>query len=206
MKVNMTDKYDIEEKDGTLTLVSRSFREGEGSMLNKGIFTPELTSSLVSAAAVIVLVAIALINGLKFTATYYVTGIVVFTILFVLLRKFAFYEEYMKVSFDKNAGSISLVEHRPFGTSRTYKTESLAEIKQSKLEIEPQNPDGAEFVVKIAAQHGTLMPGFGEKKIFHAVSLVFKDGQKRTLFSTEDEVAAAELSLRLRNFIGGGSA
>jgi len=32
MKVNMTDKYDIEEKDGTLTLVSRSFREGEGSM------------------------------------------------------------------------------------------------------------------------------------------------------------------------------
>jgi hypothetical protein len=200
------DSYRIDIEGDVLTFNTGSFRVGEGSMLNKGIFSPELTSSLVSAAAVIVLVAVALINGLEFTAAYYATAVAVFAVLFVLLRKFVFYEEYLEASVDRAAGKIKLRVHRPFGDRRTYELARLAEVAKGSTEIEPGNPDGAEFVVKIAAQHGTLMPGFGEKKVFHSVELVFEGGDKYTLFSSEDEVEAAELALRLRNFIGGGVA
>jgi hypothetical protein len=152
------------------------------------------------------LVVLALINGLKFTAAYYAAAIAVFTVLFMALRKFVFYEEYLEACIDRAAGDIKLKVHRPFGDKRRYDLAKLGEVATKRVEIEPQNPDGADFVVKIAAQHGTLMPGFGEKKVFYTVELAFEGRDRYTLYSSQDEVEAAELALRLRNFIGGGVA
>ncbi|NIN70309.1 MAG: hypothetical protein GTO63_37660, partial [Anaerolineae bacterium] len=51
------------------------------------------------------------------------------------------------------------------GAHRSHRLSDLEEVRRRQIVIEPENPDGVDFVAKIAIQHGTLIPGFGETKI-----------------------------------------
>lgn len=202
----MAGMYEIEMEEGALTLRTRFFRAGVGSLLHTSVFTPELTSSLAAGAVIVVLVAAALLGGLKFTAAYVLGVVILFVILFLFLRKFVFYEELLEVKIDKAADEVSVKVRKFMGSARSHRLSDLSEVKRGQVVFTPENPDGVDFVAKIAIQHGTMIPDFGETKTFNTVELVFKDGSKETVFSAEDEEKAKEVSRKIGEFVGGGVA
>jgi hypothetical protein len=54
-------------------------------------------------------------------------------------------------------------------------------IETKKTEV--VNRDGVEFVEKISAMHGTVIPGFGEEKTFYSLKLGFADNTEQTIFA-----------------------
>ncbi len=199
----MKGNYDIEVKDGVLRLRTPSFRAGDFSMLHSGIFTPELTSSLAAAAVMVVLLMAAMIAGLRVTAAYMLLAAALFAALFLAFRRYVFFEESLEAVIDRASGTICVEIRKLFGFKRSYGMDDLSEVRQGKVVITPKNPDGVEFVEKIAIQHGTVIPGFGEEKRFSTVELVFRDGTEVRVFSSEDDEEARALAERLRQFVGG---
>ncbi len=198
----MASLYEIDIKGEALTLRTRSFRAGMESVLHSGIFTPELTSSLAAGAVVVAVVAVSVVGGLKFSMLYGVGVVALFVLLFLTLRRFVFYEEDLEARIDKASGSVSVKVRKFMGRSRTYRLSDLSEVRREQVVVSPENPDGVDFVAKIAIQHGTLIPGFGETKTYNTVGLVFRDGSREIVFSSENEDEAKEVSGKLSGFVG----
>jgi hypothetical protein len=59
----------------------------------------------------------------------------------------------------------------------------IAGIRIETTKSEVLNRDGAEFVERISAQHGTVIPGFGEEKTFYSLILKYAGEGERTLFA-----------------------
>lgn len=198
--------YQLTAEDSRLLLRTPSFRAERGSVLHSGIYNRELTSSLAAGTIVGAAFLALVLAGVKVTVIYLVPAVLLFSGLFVFLRKAVFYEEQLEAVFDKAGRVITVVVKRFPERRYTYPLEELTEIKEDHIVITPENPDGISFVEKIAAQHGTVIPGFGETKEFYTVDLRFKGGRHMRVFSSREESGAGELQRRLREFIGGESA
>ncbi|MGD2080264.1 MAG: hypothetical protein PVG55_00370 [Nitrospirota bacterium] len=193
-------------EDSRLRLRTRSFRAGMESVLHSGIFTPELTSSLASGAVVVIIVGASLLGGLEFAVAHVAGIIALFVVLFLVLRKYVFYEQYLEAVMDKASDRVSLRIKKFMGEERSHRLSDLKEVRRGRVVVEPENPDGVDFVAKIAIQHGQALPGFGETKTYYTVNLLFNDGTEETLFSSENEEDSEVVTRRIGDFVGGGVA
>lgn len=186
-----------------LILRTSSFRPERGSILHSGIFNRELASVL--SASVIGGVSFVLLSFiLRNKVILYIISLVLFTLSFLFFRIVVFKESDLETVFDKDSGLISINLKGPLRTKhKTFPIITKDNILLSHVEYEPSNPEGIEVVERVALQHGTVIPGFGEKKEFYNVDLLFKDGEKVTIYSSKEKDDAEEIIRKIKTFLGG---
>lgn len=186
-----------------LILRTSSFRPERGSILHSGIFNRELASVL--SASVIGGVSFVLLSFiLRNKVILYIISLVLFTLSFLFFRIVVFKESDLETVFDKDSGLISINLKGPLRTKhKTFPIITKDNIFLSHVEYEPSNPEGIEVVERVALQHGTVIPGFGEKKEFYNVDLLFKDGEKVTIYSSKEKDDAEEIMRKIKSFLGG---
>jgi hypothetical protein len=198
--------YQISVKNGRLVLRTSSFRAERGSVLHSGIYNRELTSSL-AASALLALIFVALVlAGVDVSLIYVIPAAVFFAGFFIFFRKALFYEESLDAVIDRASGLIEVTTRRFPVKTESFALSDLAAVRQGHVVITPENPDGVQFVEKIALQHGTVIPGFGEVREFHTVELEFKNGRMVRVFSSEQEAEAARVTKSLKEYVGEGFA
>jgi hypothetical protein len=193
--------YRIELEGGRLTVVSTSFRAEGESMLHSGVYNRELTSSLAAGALTLAAAVALYFVGLRGKAAHVAIAALVFVASFLAFRLLVFRDDSMAVVFDRPMGTVTVRAPGPFQKEKAYSFYDLKEVRAGRRLITPQNPDGIKFVEKIALQHGTAMPGFGEAKDFHTVEAVFKDGHRVTVFSTLEPASAQALLRDINSYL-----
>ncbi|HEB76642.1 MAG TPA: hypothetical protein ENJ04_09845 [Nitrospirae bacterium] len=200
--MNESGTYRVEIEDGRIALKTTSFKAERGSVLHSGIYNREFSSILVGAAAAAsVLVLFALKYELQ--PVHYVVAAAVFVAAFPLARVYLFKEPCLETVIDRSAKTVSVTLRRPFGRrSVTRPLSSLSDIGVVHTRIEPENPDGVAFVKKIALQHGTVIPGFGQTEDFYSVVLRLA-GEEFTVLTTRAEAEANAVAEKLKRYVGG---
>ncbi len=198
--------YSIRINGDTLTFRTTSFTAEKGSVLHSGIYNRELTSSLVAGAVVVIVALILLFSDAHFGGWHYAGLSVLFFTLFALLRLYVFYESYVEVVIDKTARTISFFKKGIRNFRRKVPLGDLKDITSGYKVIVPENPDGIQVVEKIALQHGTVIPGFGEVKEFHTVHLEFENENGVMIFTSPDKAEAQYVQETFKRHIGGGVA
>ena len=172
------------DRDATrLVFRTASFVADRGSVLHSGIYNREFSSVLASFALAGLVYFLLVLNFGK-EGFFYAVFMVLFIAAFPLFRKFVFREQFLEAVFDRAA---AVAEIGVSGMRRkVLERMPLARITGIRIDTtktEMANRDGVEFVEKISAQHGTVIPGFGEEKTFYSLILKFSDGRERTLFA-----------------------
>ncbi len=194
--------FSIRRQDRTLVFRTALFSAERGSVLHSGIYNREMASILVS-FAVAGLVAVILSRAYGTMPALSAVFLTVFVAGFLLLRWFVFRERYLEAVFDAEGRTVTVGLHG--GVKDRPETIPFGKIERlliRKKEIGIENPDGVAFVEKISAQHGTVIPGFGEEKVFYVLELSLSEGGSRTLFAgsrAEDALAAYD---EIRGFSG----
>lgn len=201
MSERLRTVYQIDIKDDVLTLRTASFRAEKGSVLHSEIYNRELASTFV-AALFAVTVMILLAMRYKLQLLHYAIAVVTFIIVFPLCRTYVFREPYLETQFDRASGIVSITLKRPIG-GRTVKMpiDSLRGVRINHVRLVPQNPDGIRVVERVALQHGTVIPGFGEVKDLYSVELVFNGGGF-VIFTTTIKQEADSAVEKLKRYIG----
>jgi hypothetical protein len=195
-------EYRLDIKDGALMLNTASFRAEEGSVLHSGIYNRELTSSLAAGALTLAVVIALFFSGLAMTALCPALAVLAFVTSFVLFRVFVFYDSHLRAVIDRSKGTVTVVTKKMFGRESSYPLDALEDVITGRVVFTPENPDGIEVVEKIALQHGTVIPGFGETKELHTVEFMFEDGRKVMVFSSREPAEAGALAGEIRSFLG----
>jgi hypothetical protein len=198
--------YTLNIKRDRLMFRSTSFRAERGSVLHSGIYSRELASSLVAGGLVALLSVVLFYADVESTSLHIGGYAVLFVVLFVLLRVYVFYEEFLETVIDKGEKTLTVFRKGLPSEKTTVPLAELAGIRKGYTAIAPENPDGVRFVEKIALQHGTAIPGFGELKEYHTVNLEFSDGDTLMVFSTENAATAEEVLGLMNKFVGVQSA
>jgi hypothetical protein len=199
--MNERGAFNIEKENGKIRLTTTSFSADRGSVLHSGIFNKELASSFVAAvvaSAFVILVAVS--SDLKLL--HYFIAAIIFVIIFPLSRIYIFKEPRLETVLDENSGILSITLSGPLGKKKIEGLlEAVRDISVDHIRIEPENPDGIRIVEKIALQHGTVIPGFGEVKEFFNVQLQLDD-KRYTVLTTSHEVDARSVADELRMYAG----
>ena len=189
-------------KDATqLVFRTASFVADRGSVLHSGIYNREFSSVLASFA----LAGIAyflLVTGFGKKAVFYAVFLVLFIGTFPLLRIYVFRERYREAVFDRAAATVEISRfwmRRKVLLNKPLKSISGIRIDTTKTEI--VNRDGVEFVEKISAQHGTVIPGFGEEATFYSLKLGFTDGTESTLFADRNMQDVISVHDEIKGFL-----
>ena len=189
-------------KDATrLVFRTTSFVANRGSVLHSGIYNREFSSVLASFA----LAGIAyflLVTGFGKKAVFYAVFLVLFIGTFPLLRIYVFRERYREAVFDRAAATVEISRfwmRRKVLLNKPLKSISGIRIDTTKTEI--VNRDGVEFVEKISAQHGTVIPGFGEEATFYSLKLGFTDGTESTLFADRNMQDVISVHDEIKGFL-----
>lgn len=193
--------YSIDMAGNRLTFKTAFFRAEEGSMLHAGIYNRELASSLAAGGTTLMIFLAFLFAGFDVTFIFLIPAIIMFVGFFLFFRVAVFYEESLEAVIDKSEGMVTVWMRKFFGTKESYPLNELRDIKLEHVVISPENPNGIEVVEKVALQHGTVIPGFGEVKEFHTVELEFKGGRRFTIFSSKEQSEATDVQTRLTKFI-----
>jgi hypothetical protein len=172
------------DKDTTRLLFrTASFAPDRGSVLHSGIYNREFSSVLASFALAGLAYFLLVLNFGR-EVFFYAVFMVLFIAAFPLFRRYVFRERYLEALFDR---ATAVAEIRLYGIrTRSLERMPLGRIAGIRIETtksEVLNRDGAEFVEKISAQHGTVIPGFGEEKTFYSLILKYAEGGERTLFA-----------------------
>ncbi len=193
--------YKTEKKNSSLLFRTEHFRADRESVLHKGIYNKEFASAL-SSLAIAGLVYAALAMEQKRTILPHIAFAVIFIGGYPLLRMFVFKDRYLEVLFDLSKG---LAEISVTGLVRR-KTESLplSAVKNILIEskkIGIENPDAVEFVEKISAQHGTVIPGLDEEKTFFMLKLILADGSDRMIFADTEMQDVMDAHEEIKGFL-----
>lgn len=186
-----------------LELATTSFETEAGSMLHGGIYNRELASSLAAGAVLVFAAIITVYLGIKPGFYEYLMAAILFVVLFLAFRVFVFFERRLVVTIDKAGGLVTVFIKGVVGKMKRVPIEELTGIKRGYTVIAPENLDGIRVVEKVALQHGTVIPGFGDLKEFHTVNLLFKDGRGITVFSSPDPKDTEEVLYAMKRFVGG---
>lgn len=176
-------RYKTERTDSLLLFRTEHFSAERESVLHKGIYNKEFASVL-SSLAVAGLIYAALAMQHKRNILPHAAFAVIFIGGYPLFRMLVFKDRYLEALFDPSKG---LAEISVAGLIRR-KTESLplSAVKNVLVEskkIGVENPDAVEFVEKISAQHGTVIPGFGQEKTLFMLKLTLADGTDRVIYA-----------------------
>ena len=190
-----TKGYSLSVTGAVLLFRTARFSAERESVLHKGIYNKDFAAALSSLAAAGLVYALLALN---YRRSFYFH--LVFAFIFIggypLLRTFVFKDRLIEVVLDssKGTGRISIA-----GLLRQrVETISLAEIENVLIETKKfgvENPDAVEFVEKISAQHGTVIPGFGEEQTFYMLKLILVSGAERMIYADgvmEDVIDARE--------------
>jgi hypothetical protein len=195
-------QYTICKEEDRLIFTTPAYKVGPDSVLHSGIYNREFSSMLASAAVAGMIYAIVamnshnrLISSMVFLALF-AAGVLFF-------RKFIFRESLMKAVFDAASGETKI--YTTWITEKLRETIAIRSIKEIRIERrkqEVENPDAVQFVEKISAQHGTVIPGFGKEKVLFLLKLLLEDGTERTIYSgdsMQDVISAHEA---IKEFLG----
>jgi hypothetical protein len=183
MAVTKEKGYEVSVTGDVLVFSTSLFSAEPESVLHKGIYNKDFASVLSSLSVAGLVWAIPALNFRRTIFSH-----VVFAVIFIggypLFRTLVFKDRSLHALFDRGRG---LAEISVTGLIRK-KVESLplSAVKSVLIEtnkIEVKNPDAVEFVEKISAQHGTVIPGFGEEKTFFMLKLKLADGSDRMIYS-----------------------
>jgi len=192
--------YQIEMSGQALVFTTSSVKAEKGSVLHSGIFNRELASFLAS-GSILTLLGLFFARYGRIQTLHVIAGIVLFTMISLILRKYLFHEPMLRAVFDGRRGTISIA-HRGvlFQKREGFPLTGLSGITLNRIVLRPENPDGIEIVEKIALHHFVVIPGFGETEEFFTVQLDF--GEKSVmLFSSRKKEEAEEVHGRLKGFV-----
>jgi hypothetical protein len=194
-------KYKTEKKDSLLLFRTEHFSAERESVLHKGIYNKEFASALCS-LAVAGLIYAALAMQQKKTMLPHVAFAVIFIGGYPLLRMFVFKDRFLEALFDRSKG---LAEISVTGLIRKKKESlPLSSVKNMLIEskkISVENPDAVEFVEKISAQHGTVIPGFGREKTFFMLKLMLADGSDRMIYADTEMQDVMDAHEEIKEFL-----
>ena len=193
--------FSISEESDKLVFRTAHFGAGRGSVLHSGIYNREFSSVLAS-FTVAGLVYFFLVMQFGREAVLYFAALLLFVIAFPLFRKYVFRERFLEAIFDR-AGSEVMVSISWIWERVVLKL-PLSSIKGLRIESrkdEVINRDGVEFVERISAMHGTVIPGFGEEKTFYLLMLCLADGAERAIFEGSDARETISAYDRIREFL-----
>ncbi|MBF0539116.1 MAG: hypothetical protein HQL03_12785 [Nitrospirae bacterium] len=201
--------YRLETRGDILRVETRLFKTQKGSVLHSGVYNRELASLFVSgggAMAWLMLVASLHWSGY----VHFVISAIVFMLLYPLCRAYVFKEPVLETIIDRKERLILLNLKKTFGkqehpAAKRKKTikRQLGDLRGVGLEhvaTQPHNPDGAAFVQKIASQHGTPIPGFGQTEHYYAVVLSF-DTEQLVIFSSTERSESEALVAEIEGFL-----
>ncbi|QWR78361.1 hypothetical protein [Candidatus Magnetomonas plexicatena] len=140
------------------------------------------------------------------TLIHYVIALVLVIISFPLSRVLLFKEPALNVLIDKDVGLIKFTKNGIFKTNVLEKPfNSLHGVTIKHTEFKMSNPDGVEFVRKIALGHGTVIPGFGLSEHIYSVECIFEhigdSPENIIIYSSNSEKEAQELADNVLNYI-----
>lgn len=192
--------YQFDIRDNALTFKTASFKADKGSVLHSGIYNREMASTL-AAGACLTFAGFFFATKGRIGVLHFVSAIVIFTILFLLFRTYVFRDPVLCTEIDKGKGTIAISSENIFGRNKvSLPLSELEGVRQDYVSSAPVNPDGIAIVQKIALQHGTVIPGFGETAEFYTVELEFKNGRRELVFSSKVPAEAEDVANNLKQF------
>ena len=201
MTVASEKGYVLSKTGDALVLRTARFSAERGSVLHKGIYNKEMASVL-SSLAVAGLVYAALAMNFKRSIVAHLAFVVIFIGGYPLLRTLVFKDRLLEVLFDLPRGLAEIVITGLL--SKKKESLPLSAIKNLLIEskkIAVENPDAVEFVEKISAQHGTVIPGFGEEKTWFILKLRLSDGTDRPIYADTDMQDVMDVHGEIKEFL-----
>jgi len=175
--------YSLSKDRSTLVIRTTSFVADKGSVLHSGIYNREF-SSLLAAFTFAGIAYFFLVMRFGKALVFYALFLVLFVAAFLLFRMFVFRERYLETVLDK-AGAKAVIS-LSWVRKKVLACVPLTDITGLRIDTkktEVVNRDGVEFVERISAMHGTVIPGFGEDTVFYSLKLRLADGTDRTIFA-----------------------
>lgn len=176
-----------------LAFQTNSFRQERGSVLHPGIYNRE-TASILASAACVVLIGFFFAPRAAPSHVHFPAGLILFLLLFLFFRTYVFIDSILRVVIDKRNNTVVIGR-------RIFPLQELVSVLEENKEIAPENPDGVKVAGKIALQHGTVIPGFGETFRFRTVVLKFRYSDSMVIFSSGDYSETANVTNLFRNFM-----
>lgn len=197
--------YEIRGGDEVLVIRARTFSPERGSVLHGGIFSKELASSFMATGLSLLFLLVVVLLGGRPGPVHYSLAVVVFIVCFVFSRIYLFSGAYLETVIDRKRACITIIR-KGFFRSRIVRKPlgDLRDIALSTTKYEAEDSDAAQFVRRIAAQHGTVIPGFGERKIYHSVVLAIGEGSY-SVFASKSLREAEHVLCRVRDFVSGNT-
>jgi hypothetical protein len=190
--------YSICREENRLTFRTPTFRVGPDSVLHSGIYNREFSSMLASATVAGVIYVIIALNS-RSALLSSMAFLLVFAAGILFFRKFIFKRIVMEVVFDIGRGEVKIFRNWIKKSLReTISLGSIQKISIERTKEEAENPDAVEFVKKISAQHGTVIPGFGGETVKFLLKLGIADGTERVIYSDDsmEDVMSAHSVIR----------
>ncbi len=194
-------KYQTERKGTLLLFRTEHFSaEGEG-VLHKGIYNKDFASVL-SSLATAGLIFAAMAMHYKRTILPHVAFAVIFVGGYPLFRMFVFKDKSLEALFDESRGLAEISITGLIGKkTESFPLSAVNSVLIERRNIGVENPDGVEFVEKIAAQHGTVIPGFGEEKTFFLLKLMMADGSDRLIYADTEMKDVMDAHEEIKEFL-----
>lgn len=194
-------KYQTERKETFLLFRTESFSAEREGVLHKGIYNKEFASVLSSlATAGLIFAALAMQH--ERTILPHVAFAVIFIGGYPLFRMFVFKDRSLEALFDQSRGLAEISISGLIGKkTESFPLLTINSVLIERLSIGVENPDGVEFVEKIAAQHGTVIPGFGEEKTFFLLKLILADGCDRLIYADTEMKDVMDAHAEIKEFL-----
>jgi len=198
---NDNSTYRLAKDASRLVVRTTRFVADRGSVLHSGIYNREFSSVLASfafAGAAYFLLVMSFGKGPFFYAVF----MLLFIGTFPLFRTYIFRERSLESVFDRSKGYVEITRYWLRG--KVLLNRPLADISRVWIDTkktEVVNRDGVEFVEKISAQHGTVIPGFGEEATFYSLKLLFADGTESTVFADRNMQDVLTVHDELKEFL-----
>jgi hypothetical protein len=198
----MNERYELKVNETLLTFKTPFFRAEKGSVLHSGIYNKEMASIMASS-----IVTASLFVYLAFTyghrLIFYILVFSTFAAGFIFFRMFIFRERNLCLALSRADGRARIERPSFIGSRKEcFPIEEIESIGISHRIIEPENIDGIRVVEKIALQHGTVIPGFGEELEIFSVEIKTKGGKERVIYADNQPEKPMSLAKTLREFIG----
>lgn len=194
--------YQIERKGDALIFITSSFAAGKGSVLHNGIYNREFASAL-SAFALSGGIYVPLASSFGKTVYLFIFSVLSFAVFFVILRKFVFIDRYLEAVFDNSTKKAAIYVAGIAGKKKeTILIKSIEDVLIEGHKQEVINPDGVAFVEKISAQHGMVIPGFGEEATRYLLKLKLSDGTDRTIYADKNMQDVIKAHDEIEEFLG----
>lgn len=194
----------MEINDKALVFETASFKAERGSVLHSGIYSRDLASSL-AAGACILLAGFFFAGRIKLGAAYFVAILALFTVLFLAFRVFFFHDPVLRMVIDREKGHIDISTRNAIGARKvSFPMSELENVRQDYVSFSPENADGTKLVEHIAAQHGTVIPGFGKTLELYTLETELRDGRRFVVYSSKDPSAAGEIASQIKDWLNKG--